>query len=969
MVGTNIFLFFNNLNMSSTKVRRNTWNRLISFLVLGVLFIGMSPVNFAMAEEADTQQVLATQESHGQTPAPAIDLQPLVSPSTQVTQETLSSDSETEQTDNFDEEDFSTSDNSHDSDVLKNFEGVIRQSNAFSCGPAALATLISQLGYASSEDQIEELAPPNKDTGVSLFALKTAATELGFIVVLKKWNVDQLQARLTDSEDPVLIHDIKPNVGGHFSVVRSIDNENVQVSDTEAGNITFSRADFAHVWTGYAFMVVEDGDPILNDTENSVSDDEAKTVNGKYVPVYMSAEGEGGTSSTAGHSFEQCVLQALKLTDKTARNNARTACYTMLDNNLKNVPYTHLDMVVQNTNQTYLISPGAVAPDPSKDKTQLSAGSVVGLLANKIKSDLDAENVRLAALKISVPAEISTLQTKINNLLTTKINPLRSKILDKQAVIALNQFYLTGKKNLLAAMDSNLSSIKMSLGSLEKSIAAATSSLAQLSKSMQKKAQDAQKSLTTAMSKLLLLQKDFIKLVNAYSQNEKDINLVSQVITYKKSRRLSTSAEQSALNALTRLRSALQSSLTTLQNQILQTAGVIKDLQYQIANANNAEAMQTIMVNQAKQQKASKEQEKVRVEADKARIQKDADVLTATIKAKQDELNALNLTLSPFTSELNGLNSDLAAKQKQIPDSQAKITSLTQQLKEELAFIDAQEARVKNDLAAKVDAAEARVAANRSLQNPGESLADLTSRILNASKGPALFAAGTGYQVVDSYLFNIVSKGGAVVGYDINKVNSFPFQLGRQTGNNVVQNLAILAIAGGTGAGTAGAAAAVTGSGVCVAVLAGGGTILVPCAIEISGASAIAGAGAVVASYGGVMYSVSKNNQDSISKAVEDAQKGGAQIPKASQSSLPQNVNDSLESLNKNNWLRNWEGQSNGARFYNNPEVLPAKPEGYYKEYDVNKVLGPRDAERFVRGINGEVYYTNNHYETFIQII
>ena len=539
--------------MSTILINKNKWQRLISIPVLGVLILGMSPVNLVMAQESPTQE--STQQVVVSTPAPSTQLTVVSQQVTQQSsQQTVASDSNTEETDNSDEEDFSASDNSHDSDVLKNFEGVIRQSNAFSCGPAALATLISQLGYASSEDQIAELAPPNKDTGVSLYALKNAATELGYNVVLKKWTVEQLQARLTSSEDPVLIHDIKPHVGGHFSVVRSIDDENVQVSDTEAGNITFSKTDFAHVWTGYAFMIVDDGDPILNDTENSVSDDEAKTVNGKYVPVYMSAESEGGSASTAGKSFEQCVLQALKLTDKTASNNARTACYTLLDNNLTNVPYTQLDVVVQGTDPKSLLPYGAVAPDPSKDQTQLRADSVVGLLANKIKSDLNAETQRLSALKISIPAEISALQTKISTLQKTKIAPLQVKIMDKLASIALNQYYLNGKKSVLASIDSSLIQIKMKLGSLDQAIAAATSSLAQLSKSMLKKAQDAQKSLNTAFSKLTLLKNDYNSKNSIVSQYNSSISLLDQVIAVKKQRKLSYSSELAMENSLKSVR-------------------------------------------------------------------------------------------------------------------------------------------------------------------------------------------------------------------------------------------------------------------------------------------------------------------------------------------------------------------------------------------------------------------------------
>ena len=42
-----------------------------------------------------------------------------------------------------------------------------------------------------------------------------------------------------------------------------------------------------------------------------------------------------------------------------------------------------------------------------------------------------------------------------------------------------------------------------------------------------------------------------------------------------------------------------------------------------------------------------------------------------------------------------------------------------------------------------------------------------------------------------------------------------------------------------------------------------------------------------------------------------------------------------------------------------------------YHEYDVNnKILGqPRDKERFVRGSKGRIYYTNDHYISFVEVI
>ncbi|EHU9649350.1 hypothetical protein K7P65_002527 [Enterococcus faecalis] len=40
-----------------------------------------------------------------------------------------------------------------------------------------------------------------------------------------------------------------------------------------------------------------------------------------------------------------------------------------------------------------------------------------------------------------------------------------------------------------------------------------------------------------------------------------------------------------------------------------------------------------------------------------------------------------------------------------------------------------------------------------------------------------------------------------------------------------------------------------------------------------------------------------------------------------------------------------------------------------YKEFDVNNKTGAkREAERFVKGSDGSVYYPNDHYKTFVRI-
>ncbi len=58
-----------------------------------------------------------------------------------------------------------------------------------------------------------------------------------------------------------------------------------------------------------------------------------------------------------------------------------------------------------------------------------------------------------------------------------------------------------------------------------------------------------------------------------------------------------------------------------------------------------------------------------------------------------------------------------------------------------------------------------------------------------------------------------------------------------------------------------------------------------------------------------------------------------------------------------------------GTVFQNKEGRLPLKPPGYYKEYVVPTpgVSGP-GARRVVIGAGGEVYYTPNHYDSFIQV-
>lgn len=62
--------------------------------------------------------------------------------------------------------------------------------------------------------------------------------------------------------------------------------------------------------------------------------------------------------------------------------------------------------------------------------------------------------------------------------------------------------------------------------------------------------------------------------------------------------------------------------------------------------------------------------------------------------------------------------------------------------------------------------------------------------------------------------------------------------------------------------------------------------------------------------------------------------------------------------------------ERDGITFQNRERLLPSKPRGYYREYTViTPGENDRGARRIIAGENGELYYTDDHYESFYWIV
>lgn len=160
-------------------------------------------------------------------------------------------------------------------------EGIIMATTDYNCGPAALATILKNMGINATQEELAVLAGTN-ETGTTMYGLIQAAQAKGLIAKGLKLPVDKLR--------PNNIMFLTINGEGHYSVILNITNTTVYLADPVLGNIDMNLTDFTEAYiqdtlNGYGYAVIitnETNDSRLNNN-NTLTEGEMQSVKGQNI--------------------------------------------------------------------------------------------------------------------------------------------------------------------------------------------------------------------------------------------------------------------------------------------------------------------------------------------------------------------------------------------------------------------------------------------------------------------------------------------------------------------------------------------------------------------------------------------------------------------------------------------------------------------------------------------------------------
>lgn len=139
------------------------------------------------------------------------------------------------------------------------FKGVTGQTTDFTCGPAALATLLTHYYGTPVTEQVfteramADMAARGKEVteGLTLLSLKNALTPENITSAGYKLNLTQLR-KVMETGLPVVANVQYPR--GHYYLVLGLDEENVLLADPSWGVRSQPIANFLNAWNGVVLV-------------------------------------------------------------------------------------------------------------------------------------------------------------------------------------------------------------------------------------------------------------------------------------------------------------------------------------------------------------------------------------------------------------------------------------------------------------------------------------------------------------------------------------------------------------------------------------------------------------------------------------------------------------------------------------------------------------------------------------------
>jgi uncharacterized protein len=131
-------------------------------------------------------------------------------------------------------------------------EGCVLQTDELTCGAAALATLLRDLGdkTVTEADLLAREKELEKGKGLSLLQLKSLAEWRGFAAA----GYYMTLSNLYDFQRPMIMH-TERNGQGHYYVFCGIYKDRIYLKDPAQGNVRMSLEEFARIWTGNVLAI------------------------------------------------------------------------------------------------------------------------------------------------------------------------------------------------------------------------------------------------------------------------------------------------------------------------------------------------------------------------------------------------------------------------------------------------------------------------------------------------------------------------------------------------------------------------------------------------------------------------------------------------------------------------------------------------------------------------------------------